>query len=99
MVITTEVRDDAATVRVAFYREPHRIVPTENGTGFFCAHDGVRLNPRKGGFTHNVADVYRAQDEAGYVPVGKCRECGQSYAAHIRGLLLRSLAFDHPFTE
>lgn len=106
-------RKDDAIYTIARYREPHKIVPVArfDGTGHYCAHDGLPLDARKGGFLHSQSAIYRAQDTAGYVPGGPCQHryipggepCGLTIARHLREKKLRAvnpfLAPLHDFVE
>lgn len=92
---------DSATLTIAAYREDHKITPVArfDGTGHYCAHDSLPLDPRKGGWVHSQSALHRAQDIAGYVPVTKCRHryipggvaCNMTLARHLREKELRQI--------
>lgn len=108
---------DDAIFTIAAYREDHKITPVArfDRTGSYCAHDGLPLDPRKGGFRHSQSAIFRAQDIAGYVPVDRCSHryipggeaCNLTLAYHLRQKRIEDLAREngrsiptiHPFAE
>lgn len=78
---------ERAVEYIAKYREDHRIFPTAvfGGRGLVvCSHDGITLRKVKGGWRHEASLVAELSREAGPVPVGRCRSCKRTFAAHIR---------------
>ncbi len=93
--IPTDFRGAEAFSRIARYRENHRIAAVHRYTGdsvgarlgidsAYCAHCGIDLRRRKGGFVHDPDEVRNFARLAGPVPSGKCWTCKRTVAAHLR---------------